>query len=166
MLNSSQTYSYIDSKAASILKSIRIEHSAFSIEPDEILIDVVRNGFEIYTYAGHKVNLTLGLIIQYEFRVEFSITYNKLKVKRDEKKITEKYILDIFNRLKGNTIEIENIIEKALISSKFESHTKFYKHLPRFAQVEVLKWELVDIKKTVKVLNNSKISIENLYESI
>lgn len=166
VLNSSQDYPYIDSNAKSVLKSTRIEHSAFSIELDEMLIDVVRNGFHIYTYAGHKVNFTLGLIIQHEFGFEFSIDYNKLKVKRDEKKITATHILDLFKRLKGNTIEIENSIEKALISSKYESHSKFYKHLPRFAQIEVMKYELVDIKNAVKVLEESKISIENLYDRL
>lgn len=166
VLNSSQDYPYIDKKAQSILKSTRIDHSAFSIGLDEILIDVVKNGFDIYTYAGHKVNFTLGLIIQYEFGFKFSTTYNKLKVKKDEKKITEKHILDLFNRMKGNTSEIEKIIEKALMSSEFESHSKFYKHLPRFAQIEVLKYELVDIKNTEKVLKESKINVENLYETI
>ena len=166
VLNSSQDYPYIDSKAASVLKSTRIEHSGFSIELHEVLIDVVRNGFDIYTYSGHKVNFTLGLIIQHEFGLEFSVSYNKLKVKRDEKKVTETHIIDLFKRLKGNTEEIENIIEKSLISSKYESHSKFYKHLPSFAQIEVMKHELVDIKNTVKVLEESKINIENLYDTL
>lgn len=166
VLNSSQDYPYIDSKAASVLKSTRIEHSGFSIELHEVLIDIVRNGFDIYTYSGHKVNFTLGLIIQHEFGLEFSVSYNKLKVKRDEKKVTETHIIDLFKRLKGNTEEIENIIEKSLISSKYESHSKFYKHLPSFAQIEVMKHELVDIKNTVKVLEESKINIENLYDTL
>jgi ATP-dependent Lhr-like helicase len=52
VLNSSSDYPYIDMKSKSVLKSIRLEHSALSIDLDEILIDVVKDGFDIYTYAG------------------------------------------------------------------------------------------------------------------
>ena len=166
ILGSSDDYPYIDMKSKSVLKSIRIDHSAFAIDLDEILIDVIKDGFDIYTYAGHRVNFTLGLIIQQELGLEFSVSYNKLKVKREEKKITERHIYDLFNRFKKDTNEIEKVIEKALIVSNFESHSKFYKHLPRFAQIEVLKYELVDIKNTVKVLKESRINIENLYERL
>jgi len=166
VLNSSSDYPYIDMKSKSVLKSVRLEHSALSIDLDEILIDVVKDGFDIYTYAGHKVNFTLGLIIQHEFGLEFSVSYNKLKVRKAEKNISEKHILDLFNRFKTDTDRLEEIIEKALISSNFEGHSKFYKHLPRFAQIEVLKYELVDIKNTEKVLKESKINIENIYDRL
>jgi len=112
------------------------------------------------------VNFTLGLIIQHELGLEFNVSYNKLKVRKTEKNICEKHILDLFNSFKTDTDKLEEIIEKALISSNFESHSKFYKHLPRFAQIEVLKYELVDIKNTVKVLKESKINIENLYDRL
>lgn len=166
VLNSNSDYPYIDMKSKSVLKSIRLEHSAFSIDLDEVLIDVIKDGFDIYTYSGHKVNFTLGLIIQQEMGLEFSISYNKIKIKKTEKRITEEHILDLFNRIKKNTNEIENIIEKSLIASNFESQSKFYKHLPRFAQIEVLKYELVDIENTEKVLRESIIEIENIYNEI
>ncbi|SHD77390.1 DEAD/DEAH box helicase [Schnuerera ultunensis] len=166
VLNSNNDYPYIDIRSKDVLKSIRLEHSALSIDLDEILIDVVKDGFDIYTYAGHKVNFTLGLIIQHELGLEFNVSYDKLKVRKVEKNITEKHILDIFNRLKTDTDKMEEIIEKALISSNFESHSKFYKHLPRFAQIEVLKYELVDIKNTVKLLKESNINIENIYDRL
>ena len=166
VLNSSSDYPYIDMKSKSVLKSIRLEHSAFSIDLDEILIDVVKDGFDIYTFAGHKVNFTIGLIIQHELGLEFNVSYNKLKVRKTEKNLNEKHILDLFNRFKTDTDKLEEIIEKALISSNFQSHSKFYKYLPRFAQIEVLKYELVDIKNAVKVLEESKISIENLYDRL
>ena len=166
VLNSSSDYPYIDMKSKSELRSIRLEHSAFSIDLGEILIDVVKDGFDIYTFAGHKVNFTIGLIIQHELGLEFNVSYNKLKVRKTEKNLNEKHILDLFNRFKTDTDKLEEIIEKALISSNFQSHSKFYKYLPRFAQIEVLKYELVDIKNTVKVLEESKISIENLYDRL
>lgn len=166
VLNSNDDYPYIDMKSKSVLKSIRLEHSAFSIGLDEILIDVVKDGFDVYTYAGHKVNFTLGLIIKQGLGLEFTTSYNKLKIKREEKEITERHIYDIFNRFKNDTNEIEQVTEKALVSSNFESHSKFYKHLPRFAQIEVLKYELVDIRNTVKVLKESRINIENLYDRL
>lgn len=166
ILNSDMEYPYIDSKAQSALKSARIEHSAFAIKEDEILIDVVRNGFEIYTYAGHKVNFTLGLIIQQEFGFEFTITYNKIKVKRDEKKIKEDHIVELFNKVRNEISMLREYVEKSLVSSDFKSHSKFYEHLPRFAQIEVLKYELLDIPNTEKLLKESNIVIENLYERI
>lgn len=166
VLKSSNDYLYIDKKSKSVLKSIRIDNSAFEIDIDEILIDVIKDGFDIYTYSGHKVNFTLGLIIQHELGLEFSVAYNKIKVKKTEKKITENHILDLLNRLKKNTKQIEEKIEKSLISSNYESQSKFYKHLPRFAQVEVLKYELVDIKNTEKVLLESEVNVENLYNRI
>ena len=167
VLNNNNDYPYIDMKSKSVLKSTRIEHSAFAIDLDEILIDVTKDGFDIYTYAGHKVNFTLGLIIQQELGLEFTTSYNKLKIiKREEKEITERHIYDLFNRFKDDTNELKQVTEKALISSNFESHSKFYKHLPRFAQIEVLKYELLDIRNTVKVLKESRISIENLYDRL
>lgn len=166
VLNCREEYPYIDNKAKSILQSIRIEHSSFGIKENEILIDIVKNGFDIYTYAGHKVNFTLGLIVKQELGLEFSVSYNKLKVKRDDKKITEKHIVDLFERVGENAHIIESIIEKSLISSEFQSNSKFYEDLPRFGQIEVLKYELVDIKNTKKVLDESEMIIENLYERI
>ena len=98
ILGSSDDYPYIDMKSKSVLKSIRIDHSAFAIDLDEILIDVIKDGFDIYTYAGHRVNFTLGLIIQQELGLEFSVSYNKLKVKREKR--LRKDIYDLFNRFK------------------------------------------------------------------
>lgn len=166
VLNSNEEYPYIDIKSKSVLKSARIEHSASEMKENDILIDVIKNGFDIYTYAGHKVNFTLGLIIQKEFGFEFSITYNKVKVKRDEKKIKENHILELFKKAKNDLCNIEEIIEKSLMESKFQSHSKFYDHLPRFAQIEVLKYELLDIKNTEKLIKESNIIVENLYERI
>ena len=166
VLNSNEEYSYVDTKSQSVLKSIRLEHSAFKIDEDEIVIDVIKNGFDVYTYAGHKVNFTLGLIIEKEFGFEFSVTYDKIKVKRGDKRINENHILQLLERAKEDLDDIEKTIEKSLIESKFKSHSKFYDRLPRFAQIEVLKYELLDIMNTRKLLKESDIRVENLYEGI
>lgn len=166
VMNSSDDYPYIDMKSKSVLKSVRMKHSAFAVNLDEIIIDVIKEGFNIYTYAGHKVNFTLGLMIQYEFGLQFNVSYNKIRIKKAESKITEGHVLDLFGRFKKDTKEIENIVGKALALSNFEGHSKFFKYLPRFAQIEVLKHELVDIENTIKALEESKINIENLYNSI
>lgn len=166
ILNSNEEYAYIDNKAKSTLQSMRIEHSALGIKENEIIVDVIKDGFDIYTYAGNKVNFTLGLLINYEYNLDFSVSYHKLKVKRDSNKITEQHIGQLLNKFANNEKIIEGTVEKALITSDFKSPSKYYDILPRFAQIEILKHEMVDIKNTCKLLKESQVIVENLYNTI
>lgn len=159
-------YGYIDSKSRSVLKSVRIQHSALGIKENEILIDVVKNGFDIYTFAGHKVNFTLGLIVKQKYGMDFSIGYDRLKLKKGSIKINEEDILNLLKQYSLNDSEIETAIDEALILDEYRSHSKFYDDLPRFAQIEVLKYELFDIQNTKKLLKNSRVSTFNFYNEL
>lgn len=160
IMNANEEYPYIDNKSKAILKSIRIEHSALGLKENEILIDVVHKGFDIYTFAGHKVNFTLGLILNQQFGFEFSMGYDKLSLKKGDKGINENHILNFLKEVKNDKNKIEKMAEKALISSEYISRTKFYEDLPRFAQIEILKHELVDIENTEKLLRESEIIMD------
>lgn len=166
VLNSDEEYVYIDNKAKSTLESIRMEHSAIAIKDDEILIDVVKNGFDIFTYAGHKVNFVLGLILECEYGFEFSVTYNKIRLKNGNEKIKVNHIVELLNELSGDSLKINEIIKKSLISSNLKSHSKFYEYLPYFAKNEVLKYELLDLINTERLLKESRIIVEDAYEKI
>ncbi|MBN9646949.1 hypothetical protein J0L31_08095 [Terrisporobacter glycolicus] len=77
--------------------------------------------------------------------------------------INEKHILSLLTRLNGNKYEIEQMAEGSIINSNYESNSKFYERLPRFAQVEVLKYELLDIDNLNILISESEIIVENLY---
>lgn len=93
-------------------------------------------------------------------------SYHKLKVKRDSNKITEQHIGQLLNKFANNEKIIEGTVEKALITSDFKSPSKYYDMLPRFAQIEILKHEMVDNKNTCKLLKESQVIVENLYNTI
>lgn len=165
ILTSEEEYPYTDSKSAKELNSARIEHTSLDIREDNILIDIVKDGVDIYTYGGHKVNFTLGLIIKYEFGCEFSVLYDKLKLRKLDKSINEIHLVSLLNRLNGNKYEIEQMAEGAIINSNYESNSKFYDRLPRFAQVEVLKYELLDTDNLNTLIHDSKVIVERFYDS-
>ncbi|MBN9646950.1 hypothetical protein J0L31_08100 [Terrisporobacter glycolicus] len=64
VLTSEEEYPYIDSKSAKELNSARIEHTSLDIRENNILIEIVKEGIDIYTFGGHKVNFILGIIIK------------------------------------------------------------------------------------------------------
>lgn len=159
ILNDTSEYVYIDSKSKSVLDSLRIEHSSMDIGTGEMLVLRVKDGYELITYAGHKVNFTVALILKENFGVETTLTYEKVKLKKGHSNnyIDGTSIKRYLEQLRlSNDIDIQ--IEDAIIKDdRLDSYSKFFNFLPQFAQVKVLKYELLDIKNTIEYLN--KISI-------
>jgi len=163
VLNSTERYTYIDSDGIGVLISMRIEHSAFGMKCGEIVIDKIKNGYQIYTYAGDRVNFTIGLLLKDRFGVDFNNNYFSLKVMTEDIKINAAHITDYINQVCADPEVIEKRVRDALINSSYESNAKFFELLPRFAQVEILVDELVDIPNLNKLLSNSKVLITDYY---
>lgn len=166
ILNDDIDYVYIDNRSKTVLASERLKHSAFGLKNDEILIDVIKNGFDIYTYAGHKVNFTLGLILESELGIEFTINYRRLRIKKRNVKINEDDIIKIFDKIRNDDLDLEKIITSVLIMSGYKSRAKFFEVLPKQAKSEVLKYELVDTKQAAYVIKKFNFKIENLFDLI
>ncbi|WP_313558811.1 DEAD/DEAH box helicase [Ruminiclostridium cellobioparum] len=163
ILNSTENYAYIDSDAVSVLRSMRVEHSSFGMNFGQIIIDRIKNGFQIYTYAGNKVNFTIGLLLKNRFGLEFNSNYFSLKVTREDIQIKASDIIEYVQQLCNQLDFVEKNIRDALTTSGYESGAKFFEYLPRFAQVELLVSELVDIPNFYVLLRNAEIDITDLY---
>lgn len=164
ILNDNKEYPYIDNRSKSVLTSERLEHSAFDLKNGEILIDAIKDGFDIYTYAGNKVNFTIGTILENELGIEFTINYRRLRVKNKDVRIDEDDIIKVFDKIRNNTLNLDEVITSGLIISGYESKSKFFDILPKSAKAQVLKYELVDIKNTIYVIKEFKVKVEDLYE--
>lgn len=164
ILNDNVDYPYIDNRAKAVLASERLEHSAFDLKNNEILIDAIKDGYDIYTYAGNKVNFTIGLVLESELGVEFTINYRRLRVKNKESRIDENDIIKTFDRIRNNALNLDEIIIASLIMNGYRSRAKFFDLLTKHAKSKVLKYELVDIKNTLYVLNEFNLKVENFYK--
>lgn len=164
ILNDDINYSYIDSRSKAVLTSERLEHSAFDLKNGEILIDVIKNGFDIYTYSGNKVNFTIGLILESELGIECTVNYRRLRVKSKNVNINEDDVVKVLNKIKNDEFNLEEIITSELIMGEYKSRTKFFDVLPKHAKSEVLKYEMVDIKHTILVIKEFELKVENLFE--
>lgn len=105
----------------------------------------------------HGLNIMMNFISNFETMMEYSIIYKNKEIGYlqgwfVQVMLRENHILNFLKELRNDKDKIEKIAEKAFISSEYISKTKFYEDLPRFAQIEVLKHELVDIKNTERLL--------------
>lgn len=164
ILNDNVDYPYIDNRAKAVLTSERLEHSAFDLKNNEILIDAIKDGYDIYTYAGNKVNFTIGLVLESELGIEFTINYRRLRTKNKDVRINEEDIIKVFDKIRNDALNLDEIITSALIMGGYKSRAKFFDFLPKQAKSQVLKYELVDIKKTIYVIKEFELKIENVYE--
>lgn len=164
VLNDDINYSYIDSRSKDVLISQRLEHSAFDLKNGEILIDVIKNGFDIYTFAGNKVNFTIGLILESELSVECAVNYRRVRVKSKNISISEDNVVKVFNKIRNDEFNLEEIITSTLIMGGYGSRTKFFDILPKHAKSQVLKYELVDIKHMIHAIKKFELKVENLNE--
>lgn len=164
ILNDSVDYPYIDNRSKAVLTSERLEHSAFGLKNNEILIDAIKDGFDIYTYAGNKVNFTMGLILESELGIEFTTNYRRLRVKNKDVRINEEDIIKVFDKIRNGTLNLDEIITSSLIMGGYKSRAKFFDVLPKHAKSQVLKYELVDITNTIYVVKDFELKVENLYE--
>ena len=164
ILNDSVDYPYIDNRSKEVLASERLEHSAFDLKNGVILIDAIKDGFDIYTYGGDKVNFTIGLVLESELGVEFTINYRRLRIKNKDVKIDEEDIIKIFDKIISDSLNLDEIITSALIMGGYKSRAKFFDSIPKYAKSKVLKYELVDIERTVYLIKKFNIKSENIYE--
>lgn len=161
ILNCKDRYIYIDSDAARLLESMRIEHSTFDMKNSQIILEKIKNGYQVYTYAGNRVNFTMGLLLKEQFGIDFTSNYFSLKIEPREVKINENNIIDYIRKLQAHTESIAIKIRNILFTANFESNTKFFEYLPRFAQVELLVSELVDVQNLDKLVTNSEVIISD-----
>lgn len=162
ILNDTNNYSYIDNKAKVVLDSIRIEQSSIDVKTGQMLLLGIKDGYELITYCGHKVNFTIGLLLKNKFGCEMTLTYEKIKIKKNKHSNTmnstsiKSYLegLDSVNKL---SVDIEEAIIK---DDRLDSNSKFFNMLPKFSQVKVLKYELLDIKNTILYLKDISIIID------
>jgi len=172
ILFSNEIPPYLDSTGRETLLSLKDEIKNVNWNPEEIIISKISSvEFNIYTFAGCKINRTLALILEiYEIGIGDS-DYKLVNVKSF---LEEQSLIGIQEDLCKNVCalleKLKNFSESEILElhNRFESQmsegafSKFSKCLSTKLSQKVLSESSLDLKGVIELLNSSKVVVEQV----
>lgn len=155
-----EDYHFVNQKELSLLKKERKKYKKLGFEKGRLIIEQQGRIIKIYSYAGDRINLTLGLVLKREVGAnKFNFKFNEIRL----------YFADNDQRLKGSVkdflVALKN--KKLLMSPKLlrtmldelpiKKVSKYYNYLPPLLQKEITEELFLDIEGSIDFLQDKDI---------
>ncbi len=157
-----EKYYFLNEKEIQILEKVRKKYRKQGFAHGKVIIE---NGDRliIHSYAGDKINLTLGLFLKNELgAVKFMYAYDEIKLsfsgdEEDKARLVKASLEAIKDRkLILSTRMLRNMIDELPIKRV----SKYYEYLPNLLQKELIEDMLFDVKGCLEFLQEKEFEIK------
>lgn len=161
ILTSEKNYDFLNPAELSVLSIYREELAMTGLEMSTMLVDEIKDGFLITTYAGNRVNYTIANAIQTQFNCfdVVSLTWKGFKLKCEDRDVlpTLSKILDAIGQITVKDFYNDENINALIELVPDISLSKYQKYLPSQMRKEQTAEYVYDIGTALSYLSEVEI---------
>lgn len=167
VISTNDEYPFLNNFEKAALNDIRYEEQSFGLKVGKMIIEDIKDGYQIYTYAGNSVNYTLATVLSFINKMIDikSVTWKGFKLVAADKdfKPTDRQILDVIEQVKSNNNYFDDIYFNLLERVPDISLSKYQKYLPDELRKKMIADYAYDIQKTQEFIRNISIEVLKIY---
>ncbi|HPZ63741.1 MAG TPA: DEAD/DEAH box helicase [Halanaerobiales bacterium] len=155
-----EEYPFLGPTELALLKKERKKYKIKGFRKGSLLMEEKDNCVTIHSYAGDRINLTLGLILKENTGADkFSYSFNKISLYFSDKiEDLERIVEDFLLAFRDQKLLINaRFIRKILDEISVKRISKFYDYLPPLLQKEMIEEIFIDIEGSIDFLREKEL---------